>query len=159
MAVEITRTEVEGMMSWIPRLTYNAKNLEIVENYYFKHLKGIGQLEGTNINLELWKRIEKTIQLNTRREYLNSAKDKYDYYWRVYEKVRLKGVKIYLIFKNPVTNEQTKKEEVKNGEDIIDALDQFKAEYNKKVSNNNNLKNLFIVDLLSLFYSYFQIIF
>ena len=62
MAVEITRTEVEGMMSWIPRLTYNAKNLEIVENYYFKHLKGIGQLEGTNINLELWKRIEKTIQ-------------------------------------------------------------------------------------------------
>ena len=37
MAVEITRTEVEGMMSWIPRLTYNAKNLEIVENYYFKH--------------------------------------------------------------------------------------------------------------------------
>ena len=142
MAVEITRTEVEGMMSWIPRLTYNAKNLEIVENYYFKHLKGIGQLEGTNINLELWKRIEKTIQLNTRREYLNSAKDKYDYYWRVYEKVRLKGVKIYLIFKNPVTNEQTKKEEVKNGEDIIDALEQFKAEYNKKVSIHNLLTSI-----------------
>ena len=71
-----------------------------------------------------------------------NRKDKYDYYWRVYEKVRLKGVKIYLIFKNPVTNEQTKKEEVKNGEDIIDALDQFKAEYNKKVSIHNLLTSI-----------------
>ena len=56
--------------------------------------------------------------------------------------MRLKGVKIYLIFKNPVTNEQTKKEEVKNGEDIIDALDQFKAEYNKKVSIHNLLTSI-----------------
>ena len=145
MAVEITRTEVEGMMSWIPRLPYNEKNLETVENYYFKHLKGVGQLEGTNINLELWKRIERTIQLNTRREYLNSAKEKYGYYYRVYEKVRLKGIKIYLIFKNPVTDKQIKKEEVANGEDIIDALDQFKEEYNKKVDIHNLLTSIISV--------------
>ena len=35
MALEITRSEAEGILSWIPRLTYNEKNAETAENYYF----------------------------------------------------------------------------------------------------------------------------
>ena len=41
MALEITRSEAEGILSWIPRLTYNEKNAETAENYYFKYLKRI----------------------------------------------------------------------------------------------------------------------
>ena len=49
MALEITRSEAEGILSWIPRLTYNEKNAEIAENYYFGYLKGGLMLEGSII--------------------------------------------------------------------------------------------------------------
>lgn len=80
MALEITRSEAEGTLSWIPRLTYNEKNAEIAENYYFGYLKGGGMLEGANINIEFWKRIERTIQVNTRIEYINMPQDSKRYY-------------------------------------------------------------------------------
>lgn len=137
MALEITRSEAEGILSWIPRLTYNEKNAEIVENYYFRYLKGGGMLEGANINIEFWKRIERTIQVNTRIEYINMPQDSKRYYWRIYEELKLKGIKIKIQKKNALTDKIIQEREIISKDEIELAIDFFRGEYNKKATRHN----------------------
>ncbi|WP_315289255.1 hypothetical protein [Leptotrichia massiliensis] len=144
MALEITRSEAEGILSWIPRLTYNEKNAEIAENYYFGYLKGGGMLEGANINIEFWKRIERTIQVNTRIEYINMPQDSKRYYWRIYEELKLKGIKIKIQKKNALTDKITQEREIISKDEIELAIDFFRGEYNKKATRHNERASIIL---------------